>query len=71
MTKTPLTKQQGKVLAFVREFIRDRGYPPTRKEIADGFGWYPSAAQSHLVLIQKKGYIKLDSRAGQRNIVVL
>ena len=35
------------------------GYPPTQAEICDHFGFgSPNAVRSHLVLIEKKGYIR-------------
>ena len=39
----------------------ERGYPPTQAEIRDHFGFGSlNAVRSHLVLIEKKGYIRLD-----------
>ena len=66
-----LTEQQAKVLAFVKKHLKDKGYPPTRKEVMENFGWSSNnAAQEHLFLIEKKGYIRLDAGV-KRGIVVL
>ena len=71
MKRAPLTDQQAKVLAFVKSFLKDKGYPPTRKEVMTHFEWSSNnAAQEHLFLIEKKGYIRLDAGV-QRGIVVL
>ena len=55
-----LTEQQNEVLKFIRAFVSKRGFPPTRQEIADSFGWaYASAAESHLRAIERKGRITI------------
>ena len=71
MNRDPLTKRQLMVLDFIKKFKKDRQLIPTRAEIADEFGWNPNGAQCHLVLIEKKGYIKIDRRASSRNIIIL
>ena len=71
MKRDDLTSQQSKVLAFVKKHLKDKGYPPTRKEIMQAFDWKSNnAAQEHLSLIEKKGYIRLDAGV-QRGIVIL
>lgn len=58
--KPKLTDKQAAILKFVRQSLKKRGYPPTRQEIADEFGFSsPNAADSHLRLIELKGYIEL------------
>ncbi|CAI1535714.1 LexA repressor [Serratia marcescens] len=55
---TGLTLKQGEVLSFITQFIADNGCPPTRVEIADGFGWSsPNAAEIHLKGLCTKGAI--------------
>lgn len=69
--KPALTMQQTKVLGFVESFLKDKGYPPTRKEIMEHFDWGSvNSAQEHLIFIEKKGYIRLDPNV-QRGIVIL
>ena len=56
----PLTEKQEKILAFVREHLRETGMPPTREEIAREFGFAVRAsAEEHLRAIARKGYLEL------------
>lgn len=58
--RQPLTDKQEKVLAFVRDCVRDTGMPPTREEIAREFGFAVRAsAEEHLRAIARKGYLDL------------
>ncbi|EJD6581749.1 LexA family transcriptional regulator [Providencia rettgeri] len=53
-----LTKTQGEVLSFIRSYIAENQYPPTRIEIASHFGWKsPNAAEEHLQALARKGAI--------------
>ena len=55
-----LTKTQAKILAFVRRYAKQNGYPPTRSEIAHEMGYRSAnAAQEALQAIEQKGYIEL------------
>lgn len=57
---TGLTQTQAAVLAFINEFRREQQCPPTRREIADHFGWRSAnAAEDHLQALQRKGAIWL------------
>ncbi len=57
---TELTPQQRNVLEFIKRFIADLEYPPTRKEIADGLGFKScNAAEEHLQALDRKGAIRL------------
>jgi repressor LexA len=53
-----LTSRQREIFNFVREFIRERGYPPSVREIGQHFNIYPRAAFDHLKALEKKGYLK-------------
>jgi repressor LexA len=53
----PLTDRQQAVLAFVEEFCRRQGYPPTVREVAAHFGIQPRAATDHLAALKRKGYL--------------
>ena len=56
-----LTDKQSKIYEFIVECQRDNGYPPTQAEIRDHFGFGSlNAVRSHLMLINKKGYIYLN-----------
>ncbi|WP_440530456.1 hypothetical protein [Serratia nevei] len=53
-----LTLKQGRVLNFIKQFIAENGCPPTRVEIAEGFGWKsPNAVEIHLRGLCTKGAI--------------
>lgn len=67
-----LTLKQQRVFDYIVWFQRERGSTPTRQEINNHFGWEsPNAAQAHLVLMEKKGFIKLLSGKVSRNIQVV
>ncbi len=53
-----LTSRQKEIFNFVREFIKERGYPPSVREIGEHFNIYPRAAFDHLKALEKKGYLK-------------
>ena len=53
-----LTSRQREIFNFVREFIKERGYPPSVREIGEHFHIYPRAAFDHLKALEKKGYLK-------------
>jgi repressor LexA len=52
-----LTEKQHAVLAFVEDFCRRQGYPPTVREVAAHFGVQPRAAVDHLAALKRKGYL--------------
>ncbi len=55
-----LTKRQGEILTLIQEYIYDEGYPPTRMEIAEAFGFRsPNASEEHLRALERKGYIEM------------
>lgn len=60
MKRKPLTEAQRKVFNFIVYYKKANGWPPTRQEISDHFGWGAhNAAQNHLRLIERKGYVRL------------
>jgi repressor LexA len=69
--KTDLTSTQSKVMNFLRDFIGERGYPPTLREIASQFGLKgPRAPQRTLNILERKGYIR-RTPGGSRAIEIL
>ena len=65
-----LTLRQQQVLDFIRQHTEMRGFPPTRAEIAEHFGFKsPNAAEDHLRALAKKGAIFLN-RNTARGIAV-
>ncbi|MDR3211589.1 MAG: transcriptional repressor LexA [Planctomycetota bacterium] len=65
-----LTKRQQAVFDFIVKSYRDGGYIPTVRQIAAAFGFAsPNAVVSHLIGLEKKGYI--NRRRGEaRNIEI-
>lgn len=57
---TAITPAQQRTLDFIRAFIAEKGYPPTRNEIRTAFG-YSSAnsVESHLNYLVKSKAIEL------------
>lgn len=69
--KNELTKRQKELFDFLRDFLREKGYPPTLREIASHFGLRgPKAPQKTLQILQKKGYIR-KVPGGSRAIEIL
>ncbi|MDD3777209.1 MAG: transcriptional repressor LexA [Actinomycetota bacterium] len=59
-----LTPKQEKVLEIISQFIAQKGYPPTVRELAQRLGLAsPRAVSDHLAALQKKGYIEKTSLA--------
>jgi len=55
-----LTKRQSEILNFLKTWIEDNGYPPTRAEIAKELGFKsPNAAEDHLKALARKGAIEM------------
>lgn len=55
-----LTSRQEQVLALVRQYIDDTGYPPTRADIARQLGFKSAnAAEEHLKALARKGVIEM------------
>ncbi len=53
-----LTERQREIFQFIQTFIREKGYPPSVREIGDHFHIYPRAAFDHLKALERKGYLK-------------
>jgi len=53
-----LTKKQEAVYKFIVNSMKERGMPPTIREIADTFSITAKGAYDHLKAIEKKGYIR-------------
>lgn len=62
MTGKALTKRQKEILNFISEHIESVGFPPTRNELSQHFGFRsPNAAESHLRALQHKGVIHIEA----------
>ena len=56
-----LTWRQRKVLHAIRESVRDRGYPPSMREIGDAVGLANTSSVAYqLSTLQRKGYLRRD-----------
>ena len=61
MSDNPLTKRQSQILEYIDSAIRDKGYPPTVREIGQAVGLNsPSTVNNHLNTLQDKGYLRRD-----------
>jgi len=71
MSPKALTDRQRSVLEYLKQFLRDNGYPPTIREIAAHFGIRsPRGVQDHLAALERKGFIR-RSRERSRGIELL
>jgi repressor LexA len=56
-----LTDRQRQVLEFIDAQIRERGYPPSVREIGEAVGLSSSSTvHAHLAALQDKGYLRRD-----------
>ena len=53
-----LTERQREIFEFVQGFIREKGYPPSIREVGEHFHIYPRAVFDHLKALERKGYLK-------------
>lgn len=54
-----LSPRQQKMLGFIRQFLTDKAYPPTVRDIVRGCGISStSVAEYNLVILEKEGYIR-------------
>ena len=69
--KEALTPTQEKVFDFLKDYLREKGFPPTLREIASHFGLKgPKAPQKTLNILERKGYIR-KVPGGSRAIAIL
>ncbi|MGH8986638.1 MAG: transcriptional repressor LexA [Acidimicrobiia bacterium] len=58
---TDLTDRQRQVLEFIDAELRNRGYPPSVREIGEAVGLSSSSTvHAHLAALQEKGYLTRD-----------
>lgn len=61
MTAPKLTERQEQILTFIDQVMRERGYPPSVREIGEAVGLTsPSTVHSHLATLQKLGCLRRD-----------
>ena len=55
-----LTSRQEEILGYIKDYLQDTGFPPTRSEIAQKMGFKsPNAAEEHLRALARKGAIEM------------
>ncbi len=61
MADTELTGKRREILDFIAAQIRERGYPPSVREIGEAVGLTSSSTvHTHLTTLQKQGYLRRD-----------
>jgi repressor LexA len=61
VTMTKLSKRQEDILAFIKEEVRAKGYPPSVREIGEAVGLASSSTvHGHLARLESKGLIRRD-----------
>ena len=66
-----LTKKQREILEFIRDRIREQGYPPTVREIGEALGLSSSSTvHSHIAALEAKGYLKRNGSSARALTVV-
>lgn len=61
MSTKKLTARQRQILEYIDESMRDRGYPPSVREIGTAVGLgSPSTVHSHLTTLQDRGFLRRD-----------
>jgi repressor LexA len=61
MNVSPLTTRQRQILDMIDESMRDRGYPPSVREIGEAVGLTsPSTVHTHLSTLERLGYLRRD-----------
>jgi repressor LexA len=61
MPATGLTPRQREVLEIIEKHMRERGYPPSVREIGEAVGLTsPSTVHAHLNALQRHGYLRRD-----------
>ena len=56
-----VSKRQEDILAFIKEEVRAKGYPPSVREIGEAVGLASSSTvHGHLARLEQKGFIRRD-----------
>lgn len=57
------------ILEFIRSYLAEHGYPPSRAEIGDEIGVSGTQISKHLRMLQEQGMVRLGS--GNRTIALV
>ena len=61
MIDVQLTQRQRQILDIIDTAMRERGYPPSVREIGEALGLASSSTvHSHIQTLQKRGYLRVD-----------
>jgi repressor LexA len=61
-----LTARQQQILDWIRAYLEENGFPPTRADLCRGMGFKsPNAAEEHLRTLERKGAIELLAGASR------
>lgn len=56
-----LSERRMDIIRFIAEYTRDRGFPPSVREICKAVGLIsPASVQRHLVILEKQGFLRRD-----------
>ncbi|GBG07870.1 repressor LexA [Paenibacillus sp. MY03] len=56
-----ISKRQNSILDFIKQEVKEKGYPPSVREIAEAVGLLSSSTvHGHLDRLEKKGFIRRD-----------
>ncbi len=69
--KKELTERQKEILKFIKEFVRENGFPPTLREIGKSFEISSTfGVKRHLDALEKKGHVRIESNASRGIAIV-
>ena len=61
MAETQLSGKRRQILEFIEREVRERGYPPSVREIGEAVGLTSSSTvHAHLQILQRQGYLRRD-----------
>ncbi|MFH1077986.1 MAG: transcriptional repressor LexA [Patescibacteria group bacterium] len=65
----PLTPKQKEVLDFIVQFLNERGYPPSFREIASGLDLAsPSTVHVHIQALRERGFLRNSGSSSSRDL---
>jgi len=64
-----LTEKQDLIFRFIKESIKESGFPPTVREIGDQFNITVKGAYDHIKAIEKKGFIKTEQNKSRAIVI--
>ena len=64
--KEKLTERQNEILNFIKDYLRENGFPPTLREIGSRFQISSTfGVKRHLDALEKKGYLVIERKASR------